>query len=47
MLLQQFDAAQPYMAQWNEEFQEGRKDEGMRKWAAMGYMAKNWHYKKI
>ena len=47
MLLQQWDSAQPYMAQWNEAFHEGRKDEGKRKWAAMGYMAKNWHYKKV
>ena len=47
MLLQQFEAAQGYMAQWNEEFNEGRRDEGSRKWAAMNFMAKNWHYKKI
>jgi len=47
LLLQNWEMAQIYKAEWQSEINDAKEDESHRKWASMGYMAKNWHYYKI
>ena len=47
LLLQQWDAAQAYKAEWMEDIYDAKKTGGRQKWAEMGYRAVNWQYKRI
>ena len=47
LMLENWELAKAYKAEWLEEFQDAKQDEAHRKWASMNFMAKNWHYIKI
>ena len=46
ILLQNWQAAGPYKSEWAEDVADARHTNANQKWAQMGYVAQNWHYKK-
>ena len=47
VLLQNWEAAANYKSEWIADTMDAKHGNSGQKWAQMGYMAKNWHYKKL